>query len=283
MLPTLAGPLSLLLPGFLILILVRIEALAVRDTTGERFAVLAPEKRLEYRLIGAILVAQWLANNAVAAATTPVIVAIANYFGGGFLRLPVERWGFVPCFLISLFVFDGYTYFVHRAYHKIPFLWAMHSLHHSATAMSATTGCRHFWFEPYVTGLLFAPLLGIMIQIPSEVLFPMTLVNFFIGLFTHFAAPLRLGRFTYVINNPQWHRIHHSAEAAHCDKNFANVFPIFDLVFGTAWMPGAKEFPPTGLFSGDAPRSALEGMIWPLRSLWRIRGRRAVRRASTAS
>ena len=49
-----------------------------------------------------------------------------------------------------------------------------------------------------------------------------------------------------ILVTPQVHRIHHSIETKHYSRNFADVLPIFDAVFGTYHRPGKDEFPPTG-------------------------------------
>src|SRR5215469_13999167 len=120
------------------LILMRIEVLLARDVASRHLDVFRPEKRLEYRLLGAIYFAHWLIDGSAAAIT----VLMVNSLGGGLIHLSTHGWWYLPSFVFYLFIFDFYTYLVHRAYHKIPFLWSMHSLHHSATAMSATTGGR---------------------------------------------------------------------------------------------------------------------------------------------
>jgi len=56
-----------------------------------------------------------------------------------------------------------------------------------------------------------------------------------------------------VLVTPQVHRIHHSVERQHQDKNFADALPIFDIVFGTYVKPTRDEFPTTGLSDGTPP------------------------------
>ncbi len=79
-----------------------------------------------------------------------------------------------------------------------------------------------------------------------------------------------LGPFALCLNNPQYHRIHHSVEPQHQNKNFCKLLPLFDLMFGTVWKPGKDEFPATGLATGDAARGFFDGIIWPVRH--RMRG-----------
>jgi sterol desaturase/sphingolipid hydroxylase (fatty acid hydroxylase superfamily) len=81
----------------------------------------------------------------------------------------------------------------------------------------------------------------------------------------HLNTRVSLGRFSLCIQNPQYHRIHHSIEPQHRDKNFCRMLPVFDVIFGTAWKPGKDEFPKTGLDSGETATGFLDGIIWPIR------------------
>ena len=58
------------------------------------------------------------------------------------------------------------------------------------------------------------------------------------------------------------HRIHHSREIAHRDKNFAVYFPIWDVLFGTYYAPAREEFPATGI-QGVTIRTLWEAASWP--------------------
>jgi sterol desaturase/sphingolipid hydroxylase (fatty acid hydroxylase superfamily) len=68
--------------------------------------------------------------------------------------------------------------------------------------------------------------------------------------FNHANIRLRLGPLTPILCGPQYHRIHHSRLPEHQDKNFAALFPVIDMMFGTYHRPSRDEFPPTGLISG---------------------------------
>jgi sterol desaturase/sphingolipid hydroxylase (fatty acid hydroxylase superfamily) len=64
--------------------------------------------------------------------------------------------------------------------------------------------------------------------------------------FVHSNAKINLGWLGWVVVSPQFHRVHHSVDPAHADKNFAGVFSIFDYLFGTAH-PSRDAYPETGI------------------------------------
>ena len=71
----------------------------------------------------------------------------------------------------------------------------------------------------------------------------------------------------WVLNNAQFHRVHHSVLIEHRDKNFSAYFPIWDVIFGTAVAPTRGSYPKTGLDTGEAPAKLATALFWPWRHL----------------
>jgi sterol desaturase/sphingolipid hydroxylase (fatty acid hydroxylase superfamily) len=215
---------------------------------------------------------KWTTSQLLKPVTSACTILLINAAGGGFIYLRSDGWW---CFLsagVLILAIDFWTYLIHRAQHKIPVLWAMHSLHHSAEALSMVTGARHFWLEDPILSAGF-PILAIIFKVPLELVTPITLFYFLLGDgMAHLNLRVSLGRYALYIQNPQYHRIHHSAEPQHRDKNFCRLLPLFDVMFGTAWKPGKDEFPATGLDTREKPAGIWDGLIWPVRHrlAWRM-------------
>jgi sterol desaturase/sphingolipid hydroxylase (fatty acid hydroxylase superfamily) len=199
-------------------------------------------------------------------------VMIVNTLGGGWIKLRSDGWWFLLSVVVFILVYDLWSYIAHRAEHKFAVLWAIHSLHHSAQSLSIITGLRHFWLEDAIHAAFF-PVMAIIFKVPSEMVTTVAAIYFLPEGFAHTNIRLSLGRFALIINNPQYHRIHHSIEPQHRDKNFCRMLPLFDVIFGTAWKPGKDEFPKTGL-AGEKATGFLDGIIWPVRQRlsWRSSG-----------
>jgi sterol desaturase/sphingolipid hydroxylase (fatty acid hydroxylase superfamily) len=196
--------------------------------------------------------------------TTASGIMVINAAGGGWIHLRSDGWWFLLSVMVVVVAVDLWSYLVHRAQHKFPVLWAMHSLHHSAEALSAVTGARHFWLEGVISTAVL-PVVAIVFKIPPEVATVVTWLWLLPDGLSHLNIRLSLGRFALWLNNPQYHRIHHSVEPQHRDKNFCKMLPLFDVIFGTAWKPGKNEFPMTGLMPHERAIGVLEGIIWPVR------------------
>lgn len=165
----------------------------------------------------------------------------------------VQPLWLIPAFLLAS---DFAYYWYHRAQHRFAFLWAVHELHHADTELNVTTSYRTYWLE--------APLQAIFIGAPVALLLGTRGLHFafatliaarFILLFSHCNFRLPLGPLTGAVCGPQWHRIHHSRLPEHRDRNFAQIFPVLDWLFGTYYAPARDEFPPTGTdgLASDTP------------------------------
>jgi sterol desaturase/sphingolipid hydroxylase (fatty acid hydroxylase superfamily) len=207
---------------------------------------------------------KWGMNQLLAPVTTACSLMLVNAAGGGWIHLRSDGWWFPLSLMIYIMAIELWAYLMHRAQHAWPFLWAMHSLHHSAEALSVVTGARHFWLENPLIAAVF-PILGIVFKVPREVVMPIVLLYFLPDGFAHTNIRLSLGRFGLLLNNPQYHRVHHSIEPQHQNKNFCKMLPLFDVIFGTAWKPGKDEFPATGLVPRETASGFREGIIWPIR------------------
>jgi sterol desaturase/sphingolipid hydroxylase (fatty acid hydroxylase superfamily) len=192
-------------------------------------------------------------------------IMIINAMGGGWIHLRSDGWWFLLSVVIVILAMDLWSYLEHRAMHKFPVLWAMHSLHHSSEALSIITGVRHFWLEDVINTAVL-PVVGIIFKVPPEVLTTVAAIYILPEGLSHMNVRMSLGRFSLVVNNPQYHRIHHSLEPQHFNKNFCKMLPVFGVIFGTAWKPGKDEFPVTGL-ADEKATGFLDGIIWPIRHI----------------
>jgi sterol desaturase/sphingolipid hydroxylase (fatty acid hydroxylase superfamily) len=173
--------------------------------------------------------------------------------------------------VVFLFAYDFFYYWFHRLQHEWGFLWAQHKFHHSEESLNATTTNRHHWLEDLLRVFFIA--------LPMSIAFDLKpagagLVTFIIGLwpvFIHANLRLPLGPLSRLVAGPQVHRIHHSLEARHLDRNYAAFFPLWDVLFGTYYHPGRDEYPRTGLASGERVTTIAQALWLPF-GVWFGRG-----------
>jgi sterol desaturase/sphingolipid hydroxylase (fatty acid hydroxylase superfamily) len=230
----------------------------------KRFPIESEQSTAEVIVDWKLAALRYGTNHLLTPVTNACALMLVNAAGGGWIHLRSDGWWFLLSVMVVVVAVDLWSYLVHRAQHKFPVLWAMHSLHHSAEALSAVTGARHFWLEGVISTAVL-PVVAIVFKIPPEVATVVTWLWLLPDGLSHLNIRLSLGRFALWLNNPQYHRIHHSVEAQHRDKNFCKMLPLFDVIFGTAWKPGKNEFPMTGLVPHERATGVLDGIIWPVR------------------
>lgn len=194
-----------------------------------------------------------------------VALGITQTLGGGWVTFREGAVGWCEAFAAVLLTTDLIEYLFHRAQHRFAVLWRMHELHHSATHYDVTLGYRHFWLEPLIKTALLYPLVGIVFKAPPGVGMAVGMVF----LVNHHVAHMNLRfsprRFTLLVSHPQYHRLHHSRHAADYNRNFCDLLPLWDVVFGTLHRPRPDEFVEIGLDSHAAPRSLGDALLWPWR------------------
>ncbi len=137
--------------------------------------------------------------------------------------------------IVAVIVLDMKTYIEHRLLHKYYFLWRTHRVHHGDTHIDATTSLRFHPFETVLRsafGILFIYVLGI----PVEAVLVYFGVNVILNTLCHsnVTLPPAADRvISKVIITPHMHRLHHSANAEHLDKNFGTIFCLWDQLGGT--------------------------------------------------
>ena len=154
----------------------------------------------------------------------------------GSVRQTVAALPWLVQFLLAMLLTDLAQYWFHRLFHRVPFLWGFHAVHHSAKSMDWLAGSRmHFAEVVLLRGVTSLPLLTLGF-LPS-------VMQAYIGMVYVYAslvhANLRgdfnvLGKFVVV---PRFHHWHHALEDEGVDKNFAIHFPWLDRLFGTHYFP----------------------------------------------
>ncbi len=120
-----------------------------------------------------------------------------------------------------LFVMDFIFYWYHRAEHAYAPLWAVHELHHADSELNVTSSMRTHFLEYPLQFFIIAIPTTYLIKIDSSLLLPLLVIATTWLFFTHSNVRLHLGFLSKYICGPQVHRIHHSNQKIHEDKNFA--------------------------------------------------------------
>lgn len=218
MAPTLPDPVTIAIPGFVVLVLV--EMLIARRRDATRYC---PRDTLTSLLLGlGSTVAGVLAGGAV--------FGLATWVHG--FRLFDIAWAWY--WFVLAFVLDDLAYYVfHRSAHRVRLFWASHVVHHSSQHYNLSTALRQTWTGFFSLGFLFRlPLF--LIGFPPAMIFFVAGLNLVYQFWIHTETVGRMPRwFEAVMNTPSHHRVHHGANPRYLDRNYAGVFIVWDRLFGT--------------------------------------------------
>jgi lathosterol oxidase len=151
--------------------------------------------------------------------------------GGAVRSLPFVLQ--VPLILLAA---DFTQYWVHRMFHTVPVLWPFHAIHHSIEQMDWLAGSRLHLLDVIVTrGLTYVPIF--VLGFSEQALVAYVFLVAAQATFIHANVRWPLRRWRRIVATPAFHHWHHSAEPEAVDKNLAVHTPIWDLLFGTYYLP----------------------------------------------
>lgn len=133
--------------------------------------------------------------------------------------------------ILTLIVIDFVYYWFHRTSHRVRFFWGIHMNHHSSEEMNFLVSLRQAWFNPlfrlpffFILPLIgFDPLLTFVVGAASTLW----------AVIQHTQTIGKLGPLEWFMVTPSAHRVHHGVNVEYLNKNFGNLFIVWDRIFGT--------------------------------------------------
>jgi sterol desaturase/sphingolipid hydroxylase (fatty acid hydroxylase superfamily) len=169
-------------------------------------------------------------------------------------------WRLVAAFIVV----DFLAWFHHFVRHKVRVFWVFHAVHHSQRQLNMFTDRRVHFMEYLVTRpIVYVPMM--VLGLPIEQAFWVGFTTECYTRFYHANVRTNFGPLRHILVTPQSHRIHHSADPRHKDKNFGVIFSIWDRLFGTLWRE-YDEYPDTGIEDVRFPHEKAGGWLSPVSS-----------------
>ncbi|HEY6507526.1 MAG TPA: sterol desaturase family protein [Vicinamibacterales bacterium] len=185
------------------------------------------------------------------------------------LELPLTRawphhWPVALQAVVMIGLVDLMRYWLHRMAHQTDVLWRLHAVHHSVDRLYWLNTSR---FHPVEKALQMCldslPFLLMGVE-------PTVLALYYVaysanGFFQHSNIDLRYGVLNYVVSSAEAHRWHHSREPREANSNYGSTTIVWDLLFGTWYLPPARRVEALGLHDRAFPRSFWGQMRAPYR------------------
>jgi sterol desaturase/sphingolipid hydroxylase (fatty acid hydroxylase superfamily) len=191
-------------------------------------------------------------------------------------------------FTVSMVIAYDLSYYIyHLLCHRVPVLWELHKVHHSAQVMVGVTKDRvhpldeilNRWWNGLIPGLTYGVWLFFALD-PVEITvfgvsayFIRSLLMMDVVRHTH--LKLSYGKWLNgILLCPHYHQLHHSIDPAHYDSNFGLLFSVWDRMFGTLQAPAPGQDFVFGLANQehDEYQSLLRLHLVPIRKIGAMTG-----------
>jgi sterol desaturase/sphingolipid hydroxylase (fatty acid hydroxylase superfamily) len=174
----------------------------------------------------------------------PILYIAMDFFKDAyaFLGIPSvsaefwQDWPLWALIIVAVVSRDFVDYWNHRFMH-MKWLWPIHAIHHSDTHVNGLTTYRIHFLEAIFMDLCLVLMMS-WLGMPS---LSVVLARFFIilhNMYVHTNLDIEHGPFKLLLASPRYHRWHHADVPEAYGKNLANIFPIYDYIFGTYYVPG---------------------------------------------
>lgn len=162
----------------------------------------------------------------------------------------------------ALLIAEFGRYWVHRWAHEVPWLWRLHAIHHSPKRLYFLNAAR---FHPIEKVIFLIPetVPFIMMGTGPACLLMYAIFNSIHGLFQHSNIHVKLGWMNYIFSMTELHRWHHSKKISESNSNYGNNLIVWDIIFGTFFLPKNREVQEIGLLNQAYPEGFIGQVIAP--------------------
>lgn len=152
----------------------------------------------------------------------------------GILQLPqLGGLPFALQVLLAVCILDLVIYLQHRVFHRLPWLWRLHRMHHSDTEFEVSTAIRFHPLE-IVLSMLVKIAAIIIGGLPALAVLLFEILLNATALFSHtdISLPPRVDRvLRWLLVTPDMHRIHHSVSTVETNSNYGFCLSLWDRLF----------------------------------------------------
>jgi sterol desaturase/sphingolipid hydroxylase (fatty acid hydroxylase superfamily) len=211
------------------------------------------------------LVTRLVTRTAVIIAVVPLALLIY-----GRVDRDLIQHGFGPAAQLPLWVQavailvggDFIGYWMHRWFHGRS-LWRFHAIHHSSVDLDWLSAVRLHPVNDVLMRLAATVPLVAMGFAPIAIAGLVPLLTI-MSIVVHANVEWDWGPLRSVIASPRFHRWHHTDELSARDKNFAGLFPLWDILFGTYHMPHDQR-PASFGTATPVPNDLIGQLLYPFR------------------
>lgn len=225
---TYATALSYAIPGFIVLILI--------EYVVSRYMKVSVNEAMD--TISSI--SSGITNTLKTLMGLAVIIVSYEWMVGHLAVLEIKSTLLV--YVLCFIGLDFAGYWSHRFNHTINLFWNRHIIHHSSEEFNLACALRqNVSAIVAIYFFLYVPLA--LIGIPAKVVALIAPIHFFAQFWYHTRLINKMGFLEHIIVTPSHHRVHHAINDEYLDKNYSEIFIVWDKLFGT-FQEEIQEKPP---------------------------------------
>ncbi len=168
--------------------------------------------------------------------------------------------------LIAFVGKDFAGYWNHRIEHVVNVFWNRHIIHHSSEEFNLACALRQSISGITSIFVIFYLPMAIL-GVPTEIIAIVAPIHLFSQFWYHTTLINKMGFLEYIIVTPSHHRVHHAINPEYLDKNYSQIFIIWDKIFGT-FQPELKDVPP--VYGVKVPVQTWNPFLISIKHIWGI-------------
>jgi len=168
--------------------------------------------------------------------------------------------------LLAILVQDFSGYWLHRLNHRVNVFWNRHVIHHSSEEYNLSCALRQSISETVHFGaVLMIP--AALFGVPAKIFVILGPIHLFMQFWYHTKLIDKMGWLEKIIVTPSHHRVHHAINPEYIDKNYGQIFIIWDKLFGT-FQPELDDIKP--IYGVLRPVKTWNPVIINYKHLWQL-------------
>ena len=168
--------------------------------------------------------------------------------------------------IIAFIVEDFAGYWLHRMNHRVNVFWNRHIIHHSSEEFNLSCALRQSISDTVKFKAVFI-IPAAMLGVPAHIFAVVGPIHLFMQFWYHTRLIDKMGWLEKVIVTPSHHRVHHAINPEYIDKNYSQIFIVWDKLFGS-FQPELAEVKP--LYGILRPAKTWNPVIINFKHLWQL-------------
>ena len=168
--------------------------------------------------------------------------------------------------IIAFVVEDFAGYWLHRMNHRVNVFWNRHIIHHSSEEFNLSCALRQSISDTVKFKAVFI-IPAAMLGVPPHIFAVVGPIHLFMQFWYHTRLIDKMGWLEKVIVTPSHHRVHHAINPEYIDKNYSQIFILWDKLFGS-FQPELAEVKP--VYGTLRPANTWNPVIINFKHLWQL-------------